>query len=322
MRRMTSNLVRQVATTSSASSPETQTAMASTSTSTLIAGSSKSSTGNLAPIFAVRSSSTSSSSKRARAVDPQDTALAGERVKMSRVSPVEDPSSATPVAKLRFSWLPTNPSSLLHGTWGTPVLSSKLACFDVDGTLIETKSGGTFPKHAYDWKFWCPRDTVQARLKEYHNAGYSIVFISNQRYAPTSKPHLNFKSKMPLVGKALVDIPFRVLAATAYDKYRKPSTGMYDLVEQLHLQHGITIDKSASFYVGDAAGRSVNCPGKRDVSKDHADTDKGFAQNVGIEFYTPEEFFWDQKDLVKQPRLVQLAGENMQADLNPAGPVI
>jgi histidinol phosphatase-like enzyme len=47
-----------------------------------------------------------------------------------------------------------------------------------------------------------------------------------------------------------------------------------------------TTDKSASFYVGDAAGR----PG------DFASTDKEWAQNVGIPFYTPEQFFWERKD--------------------------
>ena len=80
------------------------------------------------------------------------------------------------------------------------------------------------------------------------------------------------------------------------------------------------VDKSASFYVGDAAGRPVNTVGKRDRSKDHADTDKGFAQNVEIEFYTPEEFFWDKKDLIKQPRRSQPADGGLQAQLNPTAP--
>lgn len=66
-----------------------------------------------------------------------------------------------------------------------------------------------------------------------------------------------------------------------------------------------SLDKSQSFYVGDAAGRParrVQAPlgnGKyKTVSfdKDHNDTDKGWARNVGIAFYTPEEFFWDRKD--------------------------
>lgn len=34
----------------------------------------------------------------------------------------------------------------------------------------------------------------------------------------------------------------------------------------------------------------------RSFVRDHHDTDKGWAKNVGIKFYTPEEFFWDRKD--------------------------
>jgi bifunctional polynucleotide phosphatase/kinase len=52
---------------------------------------------------------------------------------------------------------------------------------------------------------------------------------------------------------------------------------------------GVEPDLSASFFVGDAAGRPgdffVKATGKP------ADTDKLFAEAVGIRFYTPEEFF-------------------------------
>ena len=37
-------------------------------------------------------------------------------------------------------------------------------------------------------------------------------------------------------------------------------------------------DKSSSYYIGDAAGRP----------NDHASTDRKFALNVGVQFYTPE----------------------------------
>lgn len=48
-------------------------------------------------------------------------------------------------------------------------------------------------------------------------------------------------------------------------------------------------DKSQSFYVGDAAGREANW--KPNGKKDHSTADRKFAANIGITFYTPEEFF-------------------------------
>lgn len=41
------------------------------------------------------------------------------------------------------------------------------------------------------------------------------------------------------------------------------------------------VDKKESFFVGDAAGRG----------KDHGKSDKEFAANCGLTFYTEEEFF-------------------------------
>lgn len=44
-----------------------------------------------------------------------------------------------------------------------------------------------------------------------------------------------------------------------------------------------------SFYCGDAAGRLANwAPGKK---KDHSMADKLLAENLGLKFYTPEQFF-------------------------------
>jgi len=56
---------------------------------------------------------------------------------------------------------------------------------------------------------------------------------------------------------------------------------MYSLIKFYH-----ATDKSSSFFVGDAAGRQFQ---KR--KGDFASTDRKWSLNVGIKFYTPEEFF-------------------------------
>lgn len=56
----------------------------------------------------------------------------------------------------------------------------------------------------------------------------------------------------------------------------------------------------SSFYCGDAAGREAKwAPGKK---KDHSSVDRLLATNVGLKFYTPEEFFLGHRSVPhKQP---------------------
>ena len=78
--------------------------------------------------------------------------------------------------------------------------------------------------------------------------------------------------------------PIRIIAAYSRDQYRKPMTGMFDLVNDLYKSKGYEIDMEKSVYVGDAAGRLAGV-GRR---KDHGDTDYKLALNVGLKFVTPE----------------------------------
>lgn len=68
--------------------------------------------------------------------------------------------------------------------------------------------------------------------------------------------------------------------ATAKDAYRKPNTEMWELFSQ-SFNGDVKVDRDKSFFVGDAAGRK----------KDHGSSDKEFAENCGLKFYTEDEFF-------------------------------
>ena len=66
---------------------------------------------------------------------------------------------------------------------------------------------------------------------------------------------------------------------------------MWDVMVKHH-NDGIKPDMSASYYVGDAAGRAKDwAPGKR---RDFSCGDRMFAANVGINFKTPEEYFFGE----------------------------
>ncbi len=56
-----------------------------------------------------------------------------------------------------------------------------LIIFDIDGTLVATKSGATFRKSATDWK-WLPGRLE--RLQELRAQGIEIAFASNQGGVP------------------------------------------------------------------------------------------------------------------------------------------
>ncbi|GAA5987146.1 hypothetical protein JCM5350_003861 [Sporobolomyces pararoseus] len=156
-----------------------------------------------------------------------------------------------------------------------PRPSNKIAAFDLDGTIIVPKSGNKFPKDKDDWKFWS--NEVKAKLRAVHGEGYAIVFISNQAGNPGQQKA--FKDKLPLLCRHL-KIPLHAFAAFDRDIFRKPATGIWDVFVKDY-NGGVEIDYEKSFYVGDAAGRAA----------DHNDTDRKFAINCDLPFYTPEEYF-------------------------------
>uniref|UniRef100_F7D7W2 Polynucleotide kinase 3'-phosphatase n=1 Tax=Monodelphis domestica TaxID=13616 RepID=F7D7W2_MONDO len=162
----------------------------------------------------------------------------------------------------------------------------KVAGFDLDGTLITTRSGKVFPTGPEDWRILFPG--IPKRLRELEASGYKLVIFTNQlgigrgRLRPG-----DFQTKVEAVLAAL-GVPFQVLVATSSGIYRKPVTGMWDhLCEQAN--EGVPISLADSVYVGDAAGRPANWAPRR--KKDFSCADRLFALNLGLRFSTPEEFF-------------------------------
>ena len=53
----------------------------------------------------------------------------------------------------------------------------KIAGFDIDGTIIKTKSGKTFPINENDWEFLY--NNIKQKIEEISD-DYSVLFITNQ----------------------------------------------------------------------------------------------------------------------------------------------
>lgn len=174
--------------------------------------------------------------------------------------------------------------------------SVRVAAFDMDHTLIKSKSGLKFGRGPHDWTWLDDRiPDALATLEE----DYVVVIFTNQAtviIGSDSKSYNNLKTKVnkvvPILSrKTNRDIHLfaaagrpgakrrfgKVVSSEALHlKTRKPNPGMWEHFER----HFPKIDKEQSFFVGDSAGR----PG------DPSDADLGFARAVGLRFLTPEEF--------------------------------
>lgn len=165
--------------------------------------------------------------------------------------------------------------------------SMKVAAFDIDDTLITTKSGKKFPEDKHDWKFLFPQ--VPDKLKHLVASGYKVAFVTNQGGIAKGKlKEEDFREKVEKIlsecGPA-VEQNAVVIVAKDEDIYRKPCTGGWDHV--FLDDNKYVVDVENSFFVGDAAGR----PKRKGKKKDFSDSDLKFAINLGIKFYTPEKYF-------------------------------
>ena len=170
--------------------------------------------------------------------------------------------------------------------------AAQITAFDLDGTLIDTKSGSKFSRGPTDWKWF--NDKVVPKLLELQTP---IVIFTNQGAVvgqKTAKSYVNFTSKIKLIlqelekkgldmGKLWIfaspkkSAKYQGPNAHMFEEMRKPRTGMFNqLLKELD-----SVDRSVSVFVGDAAGRKG----------DFSDSDKQFAENCGLQFQTPEEFF-------------------------------
>lgn len=155
---------------------------------------------------------------------------------------------------------------------------------DLDGTLIDTISGNTFPKGIWDMQFkW---DVIQA-IKDY---GFEIlIIVSNQ--GGIEKGFVNerhfVKGKMNYIQFSLMEylgIPVEYDYCKFNDKtnpFRKPNTGMLEHVCFKNLpKHDIIASKAEMLLIGDASGKAGQ----------FSDSDKKTAENFGIDYLDVEYF--------------------------------
>ena len=167
----------------------------------------------------------------------------------------------------------------------------KIASFDLDHTIINTKSGNVFPKNKDDWKFF--NKNVINVLKSLYENKYEIIIFTNQGgLIKKESKKKDFLDKINKIYKEL-QIPFSIFISISYGYFRKPCTGCFDLYKDLIGNKKINFKKS--FYCGNAAGRPKGWM-EYLKKKDFSSSDLFFAKNINVAFHLPEEIFGELKN--------------------------
>ena len=156
---------------------------------------------------------------------------------------------------------------------------------DLDGTLINTISGETFPKGIWDMQI---RFEVLDKIKEIKPK--CLLIVTNQGGIEKGFVNRrNFEFKMEYLCRSIKEytgIPVEYSYCERNDpayKYRKPNTGMLDSLMHKMFNRGIIengIETDKMLMIGDASGKEGQ----------FSDGDKKTAENCGIDYMDVEDF--------------------------------
>ena len=175
----------------------------------------------------------------------------------------------------------------------------KVAFFDADSTLRISRSGNFTARERED-VFILP--FVVAEVERLNEEGYLVAAVSNQGGVASGVTPIEVaEGALVFVAEQLHGVGAKIDYldfAPEKDEFRKPKTGMADmLVDKLEEKCGIAIDWESSFMVGDA-GYKRNVDGPHPDGRpadDFSNSDRGFAENLGIPFSEPTDYFgWRQ----------------------------
>lgn len=158
----------------------------------------------------------------------------------------------------------------------------KVIFADLDGTLIDTISGETFPKGIWDMKLrFDVLDAIKKLNPEY------ILIASNQGGIENGfVDNYNFDVKLDYISIAICEYCnckcYALYCPTndKSDQYRKPHTGMLEELLKKYVECDFDCMKQKSLMIGDASGKEGQ----------FSDSDKKTAENFGIDYIDVDDF--------------------------------
>lgn len=153
--------------------------------------------------------------------------------------------------------------------------------FDLDYTLIKTKSGKKFPVSKTDWELLYPN--IPKKLNKLNKLNNSIMgIVSNQKGLNNQTKISDWIEKCVNICEKLPSVNF-IFASISYDRFRKPMCGSVEIFKNtfVNINWNSLQTTNKIFYIGDAFGRK----------NDFSDTDIKYALNCNFKFKTPEIFF-------------------------------
>ena len=163
------------------------------------------------------------------------------------------------------------------------ILKNKNILFcDLDGTLIETISGDTFPKGIWDMKLrFDVLDAIKKLNPEY------VLIVSNQGGIESGFVDTHdFNSKCEYITRAIREYCgcecYAMYCDTnnKSDPYRKPNTKMLETLLEDYVGDDFDFIKQKSLMIGDASGKEGQ----------FSDSDKKTAENFGIDYMDVNDF--------------------------------
>ena len=165
----------------------------------------------------------------------------------------------------------------------TEILKNKKVIFcDLDGTLIETISGETFPKGIWDMRIKLDvLDAIKKLNPEY------VLIVSNQGGIESGfVDRHDFNSKYEYITRAIREYCgcecYAMYCDTnnKSDPYRKPNTKMLETLLEDYVGDDVEYIKQKSLMIGDASGKEGQ----------FSDSDKKTAENFGIDYMDINDF--------------------------------